>query len=219
MTTPGFTALSSAPKEVKAEIVPRLGEILQFLLSSMKEGGRRRTVLLWALKCWLLTDGKYSCLSCLPTLLLEFSARRDVGGLMEATKIVFKSGNCDPAVVDFQVCALTKAIQLEPHQGKKELIGAGAVEVLSHLPLPTSPETSQLATELTSLQWTDSALLTETIKISWNSWVKAVSSGGTADVRSFWFRLLATLHNSTSRPGDEIVGDTERPTVGNISSL
>ena len=116
---------------------------------------------------------------------------------MEATKIVFKSGNCDPADVDFQVCALTKAIQLEPHQGKKELIGAGAVEVLSHLPLPTSPETSQLATELTSLQWTDSALLTETIKISWNSWVKAVSSGGGEDLRRFWFRLLATPGHSS----------------------
>ena len=98
------------------------------------------------------------------------------------------------------------------------MIGAGAVEFLSHLPLPTSPQTSQLATKIISLQWQDSALLAEVIKISWNSWVKAVSSGGTADVRSFWFRLLATLHNSTSRPGDEIVGDTERPTVGNISS-
>ena len=72
----------------------------------------------------------------------------------------------------------------------------GALEILSHLPLLTSPQTSQLATKIISLQWKDSALLAEVIKISWNSWVKAVSSGGGEDLRRFWFRLLATLHNS-----------------------
>ena len=133
--------------------------------------------------------------------------------------MAFKSGNCDPAVLDFQVSALTKAIQLEPHQRRKELIGAGAVEVLSHLPLPTSHQTSQLATEIISLQWKDSALLAEVIKISWNSWVKAVSSCGGEDLRRFWFRLLAALHNSASEWGDEIAGDTEKPSLGNTSSL
>ena len=91
---PGFKALSSAPEEVEAKIVAKLGEILHFLSSSVKEGGRRRAVLLWGLKCWLLTGGKHSCLSALPQLL-------------------------------------------------SELIGAGAVEILSHLPLLTSPQTSQ----------------------------------------------------------------------------
>ena len=101
------------------------------------------------------------------------------------------------------------------------MIGAGAVEFLSHLPLPTSPQTSQLATEIISLQWSDSALLAEVIKISWNSWVKAVSSCGGEDLRRFWFRLLATLHNSqlNSEWGDEIAGDIEKPSLGNTSSL
>ena len=93
------------------------------------------------------------------------------------------------------------------------------MEILSHLPLLTSPQTSQLATEIISLQWKDSALLAEVIKISWNSWVKAVSSGGGEDLRRFWFRLLAALHNSVSEWGDEIAGDTEKPSLGNTSSL
>ena len=75
------------------------------------------------------------------------------------------------------------------------------MEILSHLPLPPGPQTSQLATEIISLQWSDSALLAEVIKISWNSWVKAVSSGGGEDLRRFWFRLLAALHNSTLSGG------------------
>ena len=101
------------------------------------------------------------------------------------------------------------------------MIGAGAVEILSHLPLLTSPQTSQLATKIISLQWKDSALLAEVIKISWNSWVKAVSSGGGEDLRHFWFRLLATLHNSqlNSEWRDEIAGDTEKPSLGNTSAL
>ena len=210
---PGFKALSSAPDEAK--IVAKLGEIFHYLSSSVKEGGRRRSVLLWGLKCWLLTGGKYSCLSALPQLFSEFSGRRDVRGLVKAAKITFNSGNCDPAVLEFQVSALSEAIRLEPHQRKKELIGAGAVEVLSHLPLPTSPQTSQLASEIISLQWKDKALLAETIKISWNSWVKAVSSSGGEDVSRLWFRLLASLHNSASEPGDEIAGDIEKPSLGN----
>ena len=77
------------------------------------------------------------------------------------------------------------------------------------------PVSSQLATEIISLQWKDSALLAEVIKISWNSWVKAVSSGGGEEVRHLWFQLLASLHNSASEPGDEIAGDIEKPSLGN----
>ena len=106
-----------------------------YLSSSVKEGGRRRAVLLWGLKCWLLTGGKHSSLSALPHLLSEFSGRRDVRGLVEAAKITFNSGNCDPAVLEFQVSALNQAITLEPHHRRKELIGAGAVEILSYLAL------------------------------------------------------------------------------------
>ena len=185
----------------------------------MKEGGRRRTVLLWCLKCWLLTGGKYSSLSCLQQLLSEFSGRRDVLGLMAATKISFISGNCNPAVLDFQVSALSQAIKLEPQQGKKELIGAAAVEILSRLPLSPSPRTSQLASEISSLQWTDNVLLAETIKISWNSWVMTVSASGSEDTGRFWFQILAALHNSGSEPGVEIGGDIEKPSPGQISSL
>ena len=113
--------------------------ITWFLSSSVKEGGRRRALLLWGLKCWLLTGGKHSCLSALPQLLSEFSGRRDVRGLVEAAKITFNSGNCDPAVLELQVSALSEAITLEPHHRRREMIGAGAVEILSHLPLLTSP--------------------------------------------------------------------------------
>ena len=212
---PCFNMMAS--EEVK--IVAKLGEMFHYLSSSVKEGGRRRTVLLWGLKCWLLTGGKHSCLSALPQLLSEFSGRRDVRGLVEAAKITFNSGNCDPAVLEFQVSALSQAITLEPSQRRKELIGAGALEVLSHLPLLPGPQTSQLATEIISLQWSDKVLLAEVIKISWNSWVKAVSSSGSEDVKRFWLRLLATLHNSVSERGDEIAGEIERPSPGNTSSL
>ena len=106
---PGFKALSSAPEEVEAKIVAKLGEILHYLSSSVKEGGRRRAVLLWGLKCWLLTGGKHSCLSALPQLLSDFSGRRDVRGLLE-----------DPAVLELQVSALSEAITMTGVSPKEE---------------------------------------------------------------------------------------------------
>ena len=133
---------------------------------------------------------------------------------MAATKISFHSGNCQPAVLDFQVSALSQAILLEPEQGKKELIVASAVEILSQLHVSPSPHTSHLASSITSLQWTDNVLLAETIKISWNSWVKTVSSSGNEELERFWFQILAALHNSGCEPGAEIGGDIKRPSPG-----
>ena len=178
--------------------------------SRLTEVPERREFLLWRLKYLIVSGGEYSWSPA--QLLQEFTVRGDTRGLILTAKIA--SGSSEPAMAALQVSALTAALQLETEEGRRELLAVGAMELLTSV----TGSDSELASLMTSLDWRDTNLLAEAIKICWNSWLLHETSNPTSDGNPFWSRMLSTLHDGAvtkDRIGELV--EREGPTPGNRS--
>ena len=209
--SPGIAALKTYTEQVRAQLIPKFTEIFDYLDLRLEEASKRRTFLLWRFKFLLASRGHYNSWSC-SRLLSEFTTREDVCGLVQTAKIAFESKNS--SLADFTISALAAAVKLEKEERRKERLAVGSLEMMSLL--PTSPHTMELASQILSLDWADRSLLAESVKISWNTWAKAVSSSGPLEISRFWSWMLASLHNTAvTEPGDQIAYDLQQPTRGN----
>ena len=208
-----MSALNGSEEEVKEFLVPILSELFDYLDQQLKDASMRRTFLLWRLKFLVASRGRYHWSS--SQLLTEFKLREDICGLVQTSKIVFES-RLD-GLADLAVSALIEAVKLEKDEREREKLAAGALEMVSVLSENVTSITLQLASLITSFAWRDRALLGESIKISWNTWIKFTSRPDSRKVSRFWYSILASLHNTAvSQREDEIAWDSAEPTPGRV---
>ena len=205
--------MNGSEEEVKEFLVPILSELFDYLDQQLKDASLRRTFLLWRLKFLVASRGRYHWSS--SQLLTEFKVREDICGLVQTSKIVFES-RLD-GLADLAVSALIEAVKLEKDEREREKLAAGALEMVSVLSENVTSITLQLASLITSFAWRDRALLGESIKISWNTWIKFTSRPDSRKVSRFWYSILASLHNTAvSQREDEIAWDSAEPTPGRV---
>ena len=207
----GVSALNGSQEEVKEYLVPLISEMFDYLDQQLKDASMRRTFLLLRLKFLVASSGRYHW-NC-SQLLTEFKLREDTCGLVQTSKIVFESRL--PSLADLAVSALIEAIKLEKDEREREKLSAGALEMVSVLSENVTSSTLELTSLITSFAWKDRALLGESIKISWNTWIKVTSCP--VQVSRFWYSILASLHNTAvSQREDEIARDSVEPTAGRV---
>ena len=187
----------------------RLVESVEFLEGSQFSPQFRRFLSLVKFRLVQATDRECKWEPCV--ILSDLIRTRDKVGLLTLSKMTSE----DPRYIDVNLTALCEALKLEKSVAtNREMLAVANLEQISRV--PTSSKMWSVTSQVNSVRWTESSLLSEALKLTWNIWVRVSSNSESREICTAWFEAMSSLHNKATELCDHISCRLDKPSPGII---
>ena len=166
---------SSQNQSVRDDLMFRLFIIFNSLDQVSLSGDQQRLMSLFRLQLSQVSGNNYPC----NIKNIIGSLNKDMIGLLAASVICLKDVEClNDDLVDSYARMFESVINLEEDSNNVQNLALGLIEILSRAATSPTLATADVIQVVQSVQWSDTDLMLEAMKISWNSWAKVSSEPG-----------------------------------------